>query len=129
MAPQRGQMSEACGVERIPPPTSMNKGQRRMTNFNRDHYEQQPVGDWSDPVYTPQNPVIPRSNQRGPNARSNNWNRNSKAGKEPKGKGPIQPKPVTDQSEAIPKAKTETLIDEPLWQSGPYSGKKKKKKK
>ncbi|KAJ8665014.1 hypothetical protein QAD02_006676 [Eretmocerus hayati] len=32
----------------------MGPNQQRLTNYNRMRYEQQPVNDWSDPVYEPE---------------------------------------------------------------------------
>ncbi|KAI4490367.1 hypothetical protein M0802_010638 [Mischocyttarus mexicanus] len=93
----------------------MNRSQRRMFEYNTR--KAGASGDWNNMVTVeqyPQNMPPPRPGK--PSTRSKAW----------KSKQTARPPPLQDPAEVrgpvVAKAKTENLIDEPLWTFGVYSG-------
>ncbi|CAK9813880.1 hypothetical protein ANTPLA_LOCUS8021, partial [Anthophora plagiata] len=100
----------------------MDRNARRMYNYNMEKYRQAPLPErWSDdvePQPRPSNrPSQPRSRQR-----AQAW----KSGmKNTPNKKDVPAKEIKDPAEVTPavvKAKSENLMDEPLWQDGPIMG-------
>lgn len=106
----------------------MNRNQRRMSAFNNKAYAAAPLPqNWADDV-EPSMPAGP--SKRAPSTRqlqrTSAW-RGGRMGRRntPPQATTAQPREIVDpaeQTKGIVKAKTETIVDEPLWNEGPFQG-------